>query len=42
MDDRVNLVAPASPIECDTVQTMTWKVHPVGKFKCTTADSEMS
>ena len=40
--DRVNLVAPASHIEClfylpgDTVQTGTGKVDPTRKFKCTT------
>jgi len=38
--DRVNLVAPASPIECpgDTIQT--GKVEPAWKFKCTTAARE--
>ena len=46
--DRVNLVAPASHIECllylptdqsprDTVQTGTGRVDPARKFKCTTA-----
>ena len=46
MSHRVNLVAPASPIECllylpkfpgDAVQTGTGKVDPARKFKCTTA-----
>ena len=46
MSDRVNLVAPASPVDClffstqcpcDAVQTGTGKVDPDRKFKCTTA-----
>ena len=48
--DRVNLVAPASPIECllylpSTVQTGTGQVDPARKFKCTAAaahDSNLS
>ena len=37
--DRVNLVAPASSIECpgDTVRTWTGKVDPAREFKCTPA-----
>ena len=40
--DRVNLVAPASHIECllylrNTVQTGTRKVDRARKFKCTTS-----
>jgi len=46
MSDRVNLVAPASPIECllylpnvreIQYKTGTGKVDPARKFKCTTA-----
>ena len=43
---HVNLVEPASPIECllyfpNTVQTGTGKVDPARKFKCTTAAREI-
>ena len=39
--DRVNLVAPASPIECllylPDVRAIQYKLGPARKFKCTTA-----
>ena len=47
--DRVNLVAPSSPVDClllltqcpcGTVQTGTGKVDPARKLKCTTADRD--
>ena len=44
--DGVNLVAPASPIECllylPNVQTGTGKVDPARKFKCTTDARDIS
>ena len=51
MSDRVNLVAPVSPIEClaylPNARVIHYKLHGTGKvdlarkFKCTTAAREL-